>query len=225
MPRRLRRARLSVLFQQVFTVGPGAARWKWAGQACRKRLAGCYESFCKRFFHFNPVLGRVVHRHVMLADLMALPKGQMALRIAAFVRNPHDRACSGFRQVQRDAKKQPKTAVTPVWIALLIRAQTAQNMARIIAAGYGFDHWIAGLPACYRTSLPDRQADFIGRVETFEKDFTLFCEAVGIDVPPAVNENVLPGQPRVSNCLSRYPWRMSRAMLDRINDLFGDERR
>lgn len=214
------------------------APWKCASQTCHKRLAPYNESPYQRFFHFNPALGRVVHQHVTLADLMALPEGQMGLRIAAFVRNPYDRAYSGFLQVQRDAKTQPKVALTPVWVGDLIRAQIAENMARIIAAGYDFDRWIAALPAyeiheagrnsslplhpaCYWTSLPDRQADFIGRVETFEEDFTLFCEEVGIDVPAAVNENVSPGQPRVSNGLSRYAWRMSRATLDRINDLFA----
>lgn len=214
------------------------APWKTASQTCHASLDAYNDSPYDRFFHFNPVLGRVVHQHVTLADLAAMPEGRLDYKLAAFVRNPYDRAYSGFIQIQRDFNDQPRQSVEPQWVGDLIRTQISENMARIIAAGFDFDAWIAALPdyevfecgrntnmplhpAHYWTQCGSREAHFVGKVEHFSHDFAAFCALIDIAVPDIRVQNVTADQPTGSNCYSRYASRMSRKSLDRINDLFA----
>lgn len=214
------------------------ALWKTASQTCHASLEQWNESTYSRFFHYNPSLGRVVHQHATLADLMAMPEGKLGYRLAAFVRNPYDRAYSGFRQIQRDFEMQPRIDTQCDWVNALVRTQIAENMARVISAGFDFDAWIAALPeyeiydagpntnmplhpAHYWTHLGDICADYIGKVEQFDHDFATFCTTMGIPVPPVQVMNASADPVTNTNSFSRYANRMSRRSLDRINGLFA----
>ena len=115
------------------------APWKCASSTCHATLERFNESPYSRFFHFNPHLNRVVHQHLTLSHLGALPEGKLGYKTAAFVRNPYDRAYSGFIQLQRDFQDQPRSDFEHPWVGNLVRAQIAANMERVIAAGFDFD--------------------------------------------------------------------------------------
>jgi hypothetical protein len=216
--------------------------WKTASSTCHDSLAAYSESPYPRFFHFNPWLNRVVTQHLTLADLLALPEGKLDYRRAAFVRNPYDRAYSGFLQLQRDFSDQPKVGIDPGWITQLVRSQISRNMARVIAAGFDFDDWIALVPeyeiheAGHNTNMVlhpchywthingVQQVGFIGRVEQFDADFADFCAFVGVEMPVIKAANIsIDHQPALSIGGSRYVGKMSRRSIDRINDLFASD--
>lgn len=214
--------------------------WKTASSTCHDSLAPYNDSPYPRYFHFNPWLNRVVTQHATMADLLAMPEGRLGYRRAAFVRNPYDRAYSGFLQLQRDFQDQPKIIVQPEWITQMVRAQIAHNMARIIAAGFDFDAWIAMLPdhevhdAGHNSNMVlhpchywthvngEEQVGFIGQVERFDADFARFCAYVAIEAPVIRPANVSADQgPDTAIGVSRHAGRMSRRSLDRINELFA----
>jgi hypothetical protein len=215
--------------------------WKTASSTCHESLKEYDDGSYSRFFHFNPRLMRVVHQHLTLADLMALPEGRLGYKLCAFVRNPYDRAYSGFRQIQRDFQDQPKFRLQPAWVSDLLRAQIAGNMAKIIEAGFDFDAWIQNLPeyeiyeagrnsnmvlhpSHYWTHCPETQADFVGKVESFETDFARFCSYVGIEAPAIVSANVSEDRgEQLALGGSKYAARMSRRSIDRINYLFAED--
>lgn len=216
--------------------------WKAASSTCRATLGSYDESTYEQFFAFNPYLNRVVHQHLTLAEFFALPESHLDYNIGAFVRNPYDRAYSGFIQMQRDFETHPRYHFAEAWIGDLVRAQIAENMSRIISAGFEFDRWVQALPdyeifevgrntnmvlhpAHYWTHVNgDRRAGFIGKVEAFEDEFRRFCSYVGIHQPLIVTSNVSQHTKSCDElCISRYASRMSRRSLDRINELFSDD--
>ena len=85
--------------------------WKTASQTMVLRLSQYNESPYNRFFYFNAHLNRVVHQHITCADFACLPESKLGYFLASYVRNPYDRAYSGFRQLQKDIKGQrwPRT--------------------------------------------------------------------------------------------------------------------
>lgn len=215
------------------------APWKTASSTCHRTLEDYNESPYSRFFHWNPTLARVVHQHLTLADLLALPEGKLNYRRIAFVRNPYDRAYSGFLQLKRDADNHPTFDYSPPWVGNLVRAQVAENLSRLVAAGYQFDRWIELLPD-YEIFEPGRNTnmvlhpahywthiageigvDFVGKVEDFDTDFKRFCEHVGIPTPPIETANVSDVADDLDGSYSKYSKRMSRRSLDRINELFS----
>lgn len=214
------------------------APWKSASQTCHATLEGVNESSYERSFHYNTRLGKVVHQHIVLSDFMALPEASLGYLLASFVRNPYDRAFSGFLQLQRDLEHQPRQQFHPDWVNTLVREQISQNMSRLIAAGFDFDEWIALLPeaeifsagrntnmplhpANYWTHLGDEQiVDFIGTVENFENDFASFCRTIGLEFQGIKSKNVSPDKAVDGIRYSKYVSKMSRRTLDRINDLF-----
>ena len=216
--------------------------WKTASSTCHDTLRSYNESSYDRFFAFNPFLNRVIHQHVTLAEFLALPEGQRDYKIGAFVRNPYDRAYSGFVQIQRDFQEQPKIQFADRWIGDLVRTQITENMSRVIRAGFDFDEWILALPdyevfevgrntnmvlhpAHYWTHVNGQQrVGFIGKVENFAADFDAFCDYVGIDAPAIVSSNVSEQNEGSQNDLGpRYADRMSKRSIDRINELFRDD--
>ncbi len=215
--------------------------WKTASSTCNDSLHPFNESPYDRFFQFNPHLNRVVHQHLTLAEVLSLPEGSLGYKIGAFVRNPYDRAYSGFMQLRRDFEKQPTISFEKAWIGDLVRAQIAENMDRLIRASFDFDEWLRILPdyevfdvgrnsnmvlhpAHYWTHVDgQRRADFIGKVETFEADFNGFCDFVGIPPPSIVTSNASPDGYKSDEGIHKYAGRMSRRSLDRINDLFGQD--
>jgi len=216
--------------------------WKTASSTCHETLRNYNESSYDRFFAFNPYLNRVVHQHLTLAELFALPEGRRDYKIGTFVRNPYDRAYSGFVQIQRDFQVQPKIRFDDSWIGDLVRAQIAENMSRVISAGFDFDEWIQALPdyevfevgrntnmvlhpAHYWTHVAGQQrAGFIGKVENFAADFAAFCDFIGIPAPSIVSANVSEqGENSPSATGARYADRMSRRSIERINALFRDD--
>lgn len=111
------------------------------------------------FFSFNPYLQRVTHQHLTCTDFVALPEAKLGYLTASFVRNPYDRAYSGFLQLQEDPRKQPGADFEPTWIGSLVRNQIADNYAQLEAANFHFDDWIA--------LLRDEQIYDIGRNTNF----------------------------------------------------------
>lgn len=215
--------------------------WKTASSTCNDSLSGLNESPYDRFFQFNPRLNRVVHQHITLAEVLALPEGQLGYKLGAFVRNPYDRAYSGFMQIRRDFENQPQVEFEKSWIGDLVRAQIAENVSRLIRSGFSFDEWLQILPdyevfdvgrnsnmvlhpAHYWTHLNgERRVDFLGKIETFEADFSRFCNYVGIEAPAIITSNVSYASHNSNRSASKYACRMSRGSLDRINDLFRED--
>jgi hypothetical protein len=217
--------------------------WKTASQTLRVRLRDHNESQYPGFFHLNPHLNRVVHQHITRAEFECLPEARLGYLTAAFVRNPYDRAYSGFRQLQKDLQDQPSASFPEPWIGDLVRAQLAENFAQLCRAAFDFDAWVALLrddqvyevgrntnfplhPAHYWTHIADIQAvDFIGRVEAFEADLQRFLSQVGIAQSVQANENVvdLVGDAGSDPSGYRYVARMSARSRARINELFAKD--
>jgi Sulfotransferase family len=182
--------------------------WKTASQTVRLRLAEYDESQYSIFFHYNPHLQRVVHQHITCAEFMCLPESKLAYHLASFVRNPYDRAYSGFLQLQRDLQSQPRATYPAPWIRDLVVSQLNENFSQLCQAGFEFDAWIKLLreeqiyeigrnanfsfhPAHYWTHIAGAQAvDFIGKVETFEADFAELLKRLSVEGPKQGNFNV-----------------------------------
>lgn len=215
--------------------------WKTASSTLRLRFRSYDESPYSHFFYFNKHLTRVVHQHLTLADFRLLPESRLGYTTASFVRNPYDRAYSGFIQLQRDIAEQPKAAYPSDWIKGLVTAQLAENARRLIAAGYDFNQWILTLPeyeiyeagrntnmplhpASYWTHAEGQQSvDFVGKVENFEDEVERLCTLIGIPLPAKDNANVTDALQDPSLLSYRYVSRMSRVAIDRINCLFADD--
>src|ERR1700712_6004726 len=113
--------------------------WKTASQTMVLRLQAFNESPYDRFFHFNPYLNRVVHQHMTCADYVCLPESSRGYFAASFVRNPYDRAYSGFRQLLKDIQQQPNATYPEEWIRNLVREQLDENLAQLRQANFQFD--------------------------------------------------------------------------------------
>jgi hypothetical protein len=215
--------------------------WKTASSTLGHRFFPYDESPYSRFFYFNSHLNRVVHQHLTLADFRLLPESRLGYTTAAFVRNPYDRAYSGFIQIQRDIAEQPLAPYPSAWIKELVAMQLADNARRLIAAAYDFNQWILSVPeheiyeagrntnlplhpATYWTHTNGRQAiDFLGKFENFEAEVERLCALIGIPPPPLENLNVSGSLHDPSPQNYRYVSRMSRPAIDRINHLFADD--
>lgn len=216
--------------------------WKTASQTTQARLAPFQESPYDAFYYFNPFLNRVVHQHLCCAEFHCLPEARLGYRTAAFVRNPYDRAYSGFLQVQRDVENQPLRDYPAAWIKELVVRQVAENRRQLVQARYDFDAWIALLtedqvrnigrnsslplhPASYWTHLGHEPfVEFVGRVERFEEDFQRLVDWLGIDpgriAAGTCNESGLAGAGPHGY---RHVQRMSRRSIATINSLFADD--
>jgi hypothetical protein len=219
------------------------APWKTASSTLHNRMAAYNESPYSVFYDYNIHLQRVVHQHLTCADFAGLPESRLGHFVASFVRNPYDRVYSGFLQVQRDIAEQPFAPFPSSWIRALVKRQLEANLAQLRAAGFDFDRWVESLqdfqiyeighnssfpmhPGHYWTHLAGQQvADFVGRVENFETDFSTICSMIGIDEPERLSRNVsdLVPQENDSGHGYRYIHLMKRSSIDRINDLFGKD--
>jgi len=191
-------------------------------------------------FYFNCHLNRVVNKHTTIGEFKSLPESALGYYKAAFVRNPYDRAYSGFIQLQRDIISQPAADYADEWVRDLVKAQLIENNKRIIEAEYSFDKWIMMLPEYEiydvgrNTNMPLHPAnywthheniqyvDFIGKVENFEKDFIEFCKAVNIDIDSVENGNVTEDD-LLESAGYRYVSKMSQSAIHRINEIFRDD--
>jgi hypothetical protein len=219
------------------------APWKTASMTVHARLGHLSESPYSRWYELNPILRRVVHQHLIYADFAALPESRLGYFSAAFIRNPYDRVYSGFLQMHREFEITPLAPFSDDRLRPLVMRKLADNFARMAAAGYDFDAWVAGLdeglivevgrnpsfplhPVHYWTHYDGRQAvDFVGRVETFEADFAQLCAAIGVDGYDLVNENVS-GEDSMAVGDARgyrYVDRMSPASHRRIESLFAED--
>jgi hypothetical protein len=213
------------------------APWKTASQTAHASLQQYNESPYPRHFHFNHHLKRAVHQHLTLADFLTLPEGKNGFKIGSFVRNPYDRAYSGFLQIQRDFEVQPKMSFDLNWIGEMVRDQISENMRRVILAEFDFEKWICNLPeyevyeigrntnlplhpAHYWTHAIGYAVDFVGKVERFDRDFSKFCELIGIDTPDIFSQNATSVTEHEKLGYSHYAGRMSRRSIERINHLF-----
>jgi hypothetical protein len=219
------------------------APWKTASQTMRLRLNNYNESPYSPFFHFNTYLNRVVHQHLTCADFFCLPESRLSYIVSAFTRNPYDRVYSGFKQLQKDISTQPYATFPQQWIHELVMRQLSENFTQLCKSGFQFDAWLQLVrddqiyeserntnfplyPAHYWTHIAGKQmVEFIGRVENFEQDFTTLLSKIGVDEITPGNANVSP----VSNDSGDNPQRyryvhlMSRASIEKINDLFADD--
>ena len=219
--------------------------WKTASQTMALRLDEYNESPYARFFYFNTYLNRVVHQHITCADFAALPESKLEYLLASFVRNPYDKAYSGFRQLQTDIEEQPKAGshYPKPWIYAHVMKQLAENLAQLKQAEFQFDNWIELIteaqvyeigrntnfflhPAHYWTHLAGRKSvDFIGKVENFEDDFKNFLSLVKIEQVTQINDNVVDlGGHTAKNAFGyRYVDRMSARSIEKINRLFSED--
>jgi hypothetical protein len=217
--------------------------WKTASQTAALRLQPYNESSYSRFFHFNPYLNRVVHQHLTCAEFVRLPENKPGYFKGAFIRNPYDRAYSGFRQLQKDIHEQPHAVFPEPYIRDLVMKQLAENLAQLQQASFNFDEWIALIgeeqiyeigcnsnfplhPSHYWTHIAGHQfVSFIGRVENFEIDFQDFLSRVEINDVSLVNANVseLQGAAADKPFGYRYANRMNARSIDKINHLFAKD--
>jgi hypothetical protein len=216
------------------------APWKTASQTLQSRLKPYDEGTYPKFYYFNPHLNRVVHQHITCADLSSLPVGRLGYLVGAFVRNPYDRAYSGFWQLQRGMVEQQKWTYPDAWIADLVRRQWSEIHSQLCQAEFEFDKWISIIgdeqvyeignnssfnlhPAHYWTHVADKKiANFVGKIEAFESDFQRFISEVGIRHVEMTNANVvdLNGDAETNPFGYRYVNRMNSASRNRINHLF-----
>ena len=219
------------------------APWKTASSTLSARLASYDEGLYNPFYHYNLHLQRVVHQHLTCADFAALPESRLGFFVASFVRNPYDRSYSGFLQIQRDIVEQPLAAFPTPFVRELVLQQLEANRAQLAAARWDFDLWMASLkdfqvfevghnsslplhPANYWTHLGGRQlANFIGKTEKFEADFSTLCSILKIDEPERINRNVSnTSELKSSNERGyRYIHLMNRRSIEKINHLFRDD--
>ena len=227
--------------------------WKTASQTASVRLMPYNDSPYDPFFHFNPYLNRVVHQHLTCAEFACLPESKLGYFAASFARNPYDRAYSGFRQLQKDIRDQPRASYPEPWVRDHVMEQLAENSSRLCRAQFDFDRWLDLLgddqvyelgrntnlpihPSHYWTHIAGRRAvDFVGRVEDFEADFREFLARVDIDPAGTDPENAnvveLEGGSAGNPHGYRYVDRMDARSIAKINrlferdfDLFGYER-
>lgn len=216
------------------------APWKAASSTLCARMAAYNESPCNWFYDYNVHLQRVVHQHLSCADFAGLPESQLGCFVASFVRNPYDRVYSGFLQIQRDVVEQPKAAFPAPWINSLVQRQLDANLGQLSGADFDFDQWVQSLqahqvyeaghnsslpmyPGHYWTHLAGKQmADFVGKVESLEADFSTLCSILGVAEPDKMNVNVTDGTSEKTGDRPgyRYVHLMNRSSIDRINDLF-----
>ena len=143
------------------------APWKTASSTLGLRFRSYDQSPYPRFFYFNPHLNRVVHQHLTLADFRLLPESRLGYMTASFVRNPYDRAYSGFIQLQRDIAEQPRAVYPSEWIKELVRAQLAENAQRLLRrrlSRAALIKLIAQLPPCVTAMEACCGAHHLGRV-------------------------------------------------------------
>ena len=217
--------------------------WKTASSTCHERLSSYNESIYSRFFQFNKHLNRVVHQHITFSEFLSLPEARLGYTVGAFIRNPYDRAYSGFIQTQRDISLQPRANFTEQWVKDLVMTQLIENARRLIKASYEFNEWILSIPEYEilevgrNTNFPlhpshywthsseARVVDYIGKVERFEDDFAEFCIKVGIPVQPILNANITERRdaPGTNPHGYKYISRMSAKAIARINDLFKED--
>ena len=219
------------------------APWKTASSTLQARLAQFDESPYNPFYDYNVHLQRVVHQHLTCADFAALPESRLGYLVASFVRNPYDRAYSGFLQVQRDIAEQPSASFSTPFVKELVMRQLEANSAQLTAAGFDFDRWIELLsefqihevghnsslplhPGHHWTHLAGKQvASFIGKVESFETDFSVLCSILGIDEPEKASRNV--SNATSEKCSNRFGYRylhlMNRRSIQKINYLFKED--
>jgi hypothetical protein len=214
--------------------------WKTASSTAHARLELVNESPYERFYDFNPYLQRVVHQHLCYSDFQLLPESVLKYYVGAFVRNPYDRVYSGFVQLQRDIQSQPNQPFAKAWVKDLVMRQLSENFAQLAAADFDFNRWVSSIseyqiydvgrnsslplhPAHYWTGPhAQRAVDFVGKVETFEADFSEFCASVGVEVDSKSNENVTTSiSARHEAGRPRYLERMSKKTISKINELFN----
>ena len=219
------------------------ATWKSASSTLHMRLTGCNESPYSRFFYYNPFLRRVVHQHITYAEFASLPESQAGYFTGAFVRNPYDRVFSGFLQLQRDVQRHPGEHFPSPWIKDLVMRQVSENFAKLAAAEFEFNKWLALVderevyevgrnasfplhPAHYWTGIDAQQrVDFVGRLEHFERDFSVFCAKVGVSPGERLNANVSDNAAgiRMTPVGPRYLNHMNAASKSKINTLFRSD--
>ena len=216
--------------------------WKTASQTTLLRLHKYSEGSYPLFFYFNPYLQRVVHQHISRADFECLPEAKLSYYLAAFVRNPYDRAYSGFNQLQRDIQEQPRAEFPSSWIRDLVRRQLVDNFSQLCQAGFDFNTWISLVreeqiyetgsnsnfplhPAHYWTHISnEKRVDFMGKVENFEEDFSTLCAKLSLDHITEGNANESAINNGRSNAQGyRYTHLMSASSIDKINHLFHDD--
>lgn len=214
--------------------------WKAASQTLRARLGAYDESPARGLFYFNPHLNRVAHQHLTLPDFASLPEGRLGYPLAAFVRNPYDRAYSGFHQLLRFLPEQSRIPYPEGWLKPLLEKQLSEILALFKRAEFDFDNWVELLsddlvynvgrnsclplyPAHYWTHWDgERRAAFIGKVERFEEDFQRLTSRYGLEARQRINRNIvdLTGASDGNPHGYRYVHRMSGRSIAKINSLF-----
>ncbi len=213
--------------------------WKTASSTLFTRLALYNQSPYSRFYDFNVHLKRIIHQHLTVADFKGLPESKLELKKIAFIRNPYDRVYSGFLQIQKDLNEQPEMPFPEPWIRNHVLKQLAMNESRLIQANYDFNEWVSLLqpediyqiggnsslpmyPAHYWTHEAEEQCvNFIGKVESFEKDFIRMLNFLGItDSYNMENSNVNLLHNEETAFGYKYINKMSANSVEKINRLF-----
>jgi hypothetical protein len=174
-------------------------------------------------------------------EFCSLPESRLGYFTASFIRNPYDRVYSGFQQLQKQIQQQPKAEFREPWIKDLVTRQLTENFALLCQAGFEFNKWLELVkeyqiyevghntsfplhPAHYWTHIKgDQSVDFIGRVETFENDFSTFCTKVGLHNIGMMNDNITVEPLDRENTSFKYVDKMDRKSKDKINTLFKSD--
>ena len=216
--------------------------WKTASQTLQSRLEALGTRPYPKLHYFNQYLHKVVHQHLTLADYRGLPQSQLGYELAVFVRNPYDRVFSGFQQALRDISVLPRLNYPQPWIRELVMQQVASLFSSLSRAQYNVDQWFQQLslheildtghstcmclhPVTYWTHQAGEQvADFIGKVEDFESDFSRLRERYSLPMTAGGSENRSDptlARPDANNYL--YTYRLHPRTIAKINDVFRDD--
>jgi hypothetical protein len=214
--------------------------WKTASQTTLARLSKYNDRRYPQLYYLNKYLKRIVHQHITASDFLKLPEGQENLFKISFVRNPYDRAYSGFLQIQKDIVWQP-SMFEGGHLGDQIRGQISTNREMMKKANYDFDAWINILteeqvydvtlnsslplyPAHYWTHInKEKYVDFIGKVENYENDLECVCKEIGVEPEKGVNKNITFTHSDTAHELYKYVRVMNSKSRDKINSLFRDD--
>jgi len=216
------------------------APWKTASNTLNLRLGHLNESPYSAIHDFNEHLLRIAHQHITYLEFLGLPESRCDPTVGAFVRNPYDRAYSGFMQLRWDIGVLPQADFRLPWVRESVLEHMERLAVQIRAADGDFDTWFASVredqiyaigsgssfglyPCHYWTGTGgNKQIAFVGKVEDYESDLQRFCDLVGVTQRNQTQSaNVrFSEQAGAAEHQYRYADRMSPASIDKINALF-----
>ena len=131
--------------------------------------------------YYNEILKKQTCKHIRLDELYLLPEWRLEYKIACFVRNPYDRFYSGYLQSIRDINNNEGFEEKISMWGKIVK-QGFDHYAEYLydQCNKGNRIWPAHLQSEYIYYQGTKLTNFIGYIESFESDYKLLCETLGI---------------------------------------------